>query len=192
MLKTIVLAMIPIFVAIDAIGLVPMYIALTDGQTEQEKRRIIAQSLMTATALAVAFIVAGKSVFGYLGIELGDFMIAGGVILFCLALTDILKPTRKPQIPDSYLGTVPLGTPLIAGPALLATALVVLEQYGMTATIAAVVANLLLAGLILGVSTFLIRLLGQAGTKALSKIISLLLAAYAVMLIRKGLIEFFG
>ena len=192
MFQNILLAMIPIFVAIDAIGLVPMFIALTEGRDEPDKRRIIIQSLMTATALAVTFILGGKAVFGYLGIELGDFMIAGGVILFCIALTDILRPTRPHQIPDTYLGTVPLGTPLIARPALLATSLVVLDEHGMAATLIAVIANLLLAGVVFSLSSFLIRLLGVAGTKALSKVISLLLAAYAVMLIRRGLDGFGG
>lgn len=191
MLK-IVLALIPIFVAVDAIGVMPIYVSLTEGLTAKEKHRIITQSMVTAAALAISFIFIGKGVFHVLSITIGDFMIAGGAILFCLAITDILNPVKKRRIPSEELGAVPLGTPLIVGPAVLTTSLLIITEYGMVATLISVVANILLAGLVFSASGFLIKILGEAGTKAISKIVSLLLAAIAVMLIRKGLEPFFG
>ena len=91
-------------------------------------------------------------------------------------------------MPSKDLGAVPLGTPLIVGPAVLTTSLLMRSQYDLLPTVISLIANILVAGLIFRGSVWLIKLLGEAGTKALSKIMSLLLAAIAVMLIRKGIL----
>jgi len=150
------------------------------------------QSMLTALCLAICFILVGKAVFKLLGITIGDFMVAGGAILFFIAITDIINPVKKRRIPVEELGAVPLGTPLIVGPAVLTTSLVIVSQYGLFPTMVSVLANILLAGLIFGSSSALIKIVGESGSKALSKIMSLLLAAIAVMLIRKGLVLLFA
>ena len=190
--KDILLSFIPIFVAVDAVGVLPIFVSLTEGMTSEEKTKTIIQSMFTALGLAVGFIFLGKAVFKLLGITLGDFMIAGGAILFCLAITDIINPVKRRRIPTTELGAVPLGTPLIVGPAVLTTSMLTISQYGLWATLVSVLANVALAGAIFGVSSALMKVLGEGGTKALSKIASLLLAAIAVMLTRKGLMEFLG
>jgi multiple antibiotic resistance protein len=181
-----------LFVAVDAIGLLPIFVSLTEGLSKSEKNKIIVQSMLTAFLLAVSFILVGKVVFRLLGITIGDFMIAGGALLFCIAIMDIINHTKQRRLPEANLGAVPIGTPLIVGPAVLATSLVIMPQYGLLPTIISVIANILFAGLIFGGSLGLIRVLGEAGTKALSKIMSLLLAAIAVMLMRKGIMMFIG
>jgi multiple antibiotic resistance protein len=190
MLRNIILSFIPIFVAVDAIGVLPIFVSLTEGLEQKEKTKIIVQSMLTASGLAVGFILVGKLVFRVLGITIGDFMIAGGAILFCLAIADIINPVKKRRIPGKELGAVPLGTPLIVGPAVLTTSLVIVSHYGLIPTFLSVIANILLAGLVFSLSSKLMGFLGEAGSKALSKITSLLLAAIAVMLIRKGLEQF--
>lgn len=190
MLKDILLALIPMFVAVDPIGVMPIFVSLTEGLSRQEKHRIILQSMLTAAAVAVGFICVGKGVFHLLGITIGDFMAAGGAILFCLAITDILNPVKARRNPGDPLGAVPLGTPLIAGPAVLTTSLLIISEYGIAATLISVIANILLAGVVFAASDVLLKALGEAGTKAVSKVFSLLLAAIAVMLIRKGFQQF--
>jgi len=190
MLKNILLSFIPLFVAVDAIGVLPIFVSLTEGLEQKKRAQIIIQSMLTACCLAIGFILVGKLIFNLLGITMGDFMIAGGAILFCLAIIDVLSPTKKRRIPSDELGVVPLGTPLIVGPAVLTTSMVIISQYGLYPTIISVLANILVAGLIFRASFVLIKILGEAGSKALSKITSLLLAAIAVMLIRKGLEQF--
>jgi multiple antibiotic resistance protein len=190
MLKNILLSFIPIFVAVDAIGVLPIFVSLTDGMEQKERIKVILQSMITAIILAMGFILIGRLVFRLLGIEMGDFMIAGGAILFCLAIIDIVNPTKKRRIPGNELGAVPLGTPLIAGPAVLTTSILIISEYGLTATTISIIANILLAGFIFKSSFIIMKVLGVAGTKAMSKIVSLLLAALAVMLIRKGLGQF--
>ena len=190
MINNIMLAFIPIFVAVDAIGVLPIFISLTEGIDKKEKLKIISQSIMTAFGLAFGFIFLGKAVFNILGITIGDFMIAGGLILFCIAIIDILRHDKSRRIPTSELGIVPLGTPLIVGPAVLTTSLMIISTYGIYATLISVFVNVLLAGIIFSFSEVLIKGLGEAGTKALSKITSLLLAAIAIMMVRKGILMF--
>jgi len=190
MVRNILLSFIPIFVAVDAIGVLPIFVSLTEGMEPSQRTKIIIQSMFTALCLAVGFIFLGQAVFKVLGITIGDFMIAGGAILFSLAITDMVNPAKKRRIPNQELGVVPLGTPLIVGPAVLTTSLVIISQYGLLATLISVLINILLAGIIFNLSSVLIKVLGEAGSKALSKITSLLLAAIAVMMVRKGLIQF--
>ncbi len=192
MLKDIFLSLIPIFVAVDAIGVLPIFVSLTEGTESRQKTKIIIQSMFTALCLAVGFIFLGKAVFKLLGITIGDFMVAGGAILFSLAVTDIINPVKRRRIPDKELGAVPLGTPLIVGPAVLTTSLVIVTHYGLFATLISIFVNILLAGAIFSLSSVLIKVLGDAGSKALSKVMSLLLAAIAVMMVRKGILIFLG
>ncbi len=190
MLRNILLSFIPLFVAVDAIGVLPIFMSLTTGLKQKELSKIIVQSMFTAIGLSLGFVLVGKAVFGILGIEMGDFMIAGGAILFCLAIIDIVNPTKERRMPGPALGAVPIGTPLIAGPAVLTTSMLSVSQYGVLPTIISVLFNILLAGLVFRLSPGLMKFLGEAGSKALSKIFSLLLAAIAVMLIRKSLMQF--
>lgn len=192
MLRNILLAFIPVFVAVDAIGVLPIFATLTGGLSEKQKARIIYRSMLTAIALAAGFVLVGKLVFKWLSIEVGDFMVAGGAILFCIAILDIVTPEKKRRIPEEDFGVVPLGTPLIVGPAVLTTSMVVISEYGEAATLVSVVANILFAGLCFRFSFVLMRLVGKGGSRALSKIASLLLAAIAVMLIRKGIVSLLG
>ena len=192
MIKNIFLAFIPIFVAVDAIGVLPIFVSLTHGIKKKERGQIILRSMITALCLAVGFIFLGKAVFKLLNIAMGDFMIAGGVILFSIALIDLINPGKRRRIPTNELGVVPLGTPLIVGPAVLTTSLIIIDEYGMSPTLISVFLNILLAGYIFSLSEIMIKHLGEAGSKALSKVTSLLLAAIAVMMIRKGIGQFLG
>jgi len=191
MIKNILLAFIPIFVAVDAIGILPLFVSLTEGTKEKEKARIIFQSMVTAMCLAVGFIFLGNAVFTLMGITLGDFMVAGGSILFYIAVADIRGPGKGASYANQELGAVPLGTPLIVGPAVLTSSLIMRGEYGLLATLISVLVNIVLAGIILSLSGAIIKVLGKSGSRALSKVTNLLLAAIAVMLIRKGIVQIF-
>ncbi|MBN2097032.1 MAG: MarC family protein [Candidatus Omnitrophica bacterium] len=188
MLKDFFLAFIPLFVAVDAVGVLPIFVSLTEELSQKEKIKVIAQSMFTAILLALGFIFLGQAVFRFLNITIGDFLIAGGLLLFCIAIIDIINPVKKRRIPSNELGSVPLGTPLIVGPAVLTTSLIIMQQHGLMPTLIAVIANVFLAGIIFLLSNIVIRILGIAGSRAVSKIASLLLAAIAVMMVRRGVI----
>ncbi|MBF0489247.1 MAG: MarC family protein [Candidatus Omnitrophica bacterium] len=190
MTDQILLAFIPMFFAMDPIGILAIFSGLTQDLTIDQKRRIIIQSLMTASLVAIGFIFLGKAIFNFLGISMGDFMIAGGVILFCLSMVDMLgqeSATRNPKSVD--IGAVPIGTPLIVGPAVLTMALMLTNQFGSGIALIAVLSNIAIVAVVFFFSDILIRLLGTSGSRALSKVMALLLAAIGVMMIRKGVIE---
>ncbi len=192
MIKNILLALIPVFIAVDAIGLTPIFISYTFGLAKEEKKKIILQSMVTAGALTISFIFIGKWIFNILGLKIGDFMVAGGILLFCIAILEIVGPEKKDKISQKDIGVVPLGTPLIAGPAVLTTSLIIIEEYGLIATLLSVVMNILITGGIFSISSIIQKILGENGTRALSKITNILLAAIAVMMVRRGLISLLG
>ncbi|MBN1622003.1 MAG: MarC family protein [Endomicrobiales bacterium] len=186
-IKNILLAFIPLFVAVDAIGVLPIFVSFTQDLEKNEKSKVIIQSMTTALCVAVGFIILGKSILRFLGITTGDFMIGGGAVLFCIAIIDIISSDKIRRRPSKELGAVPLGTPLIVGPAVLTTSLILIPEYGFYATLISVFINILLAGIIFYFSNILRKLLGDTGSKSLSKVMALLLAAIAVMMIRKGI-----
>lgn len=179
------LAFVPLFVAVDIIGTLPMFLGLTDGMPTDQRRHIIRQSILTALPVAVGFLYLGQFLFDWLGITMNDFMVAGGVLLFIIATIDLISGMKYARRIDT-IGAVPLGIPLIVGPAVLTTELMLVDIHGHTATILAIVINIGLAGLVLLTADFWSRLLGKAGSQAFSKVASLILAAIAVMMIRKG------
>jgi multiple antibiotic resistance protein len=187
MMRQILLAFVPVFVAVDPLAILPIFMSLTKGLTQDQKKKIIIQSVITAISVAIFFIFLGKATFKLLGITIGDFMVAGGIVLFCIAVIDLLVPGKKRREPADELGAVPIGTPLIVGPAVLTTCLIIIDQYGIVATITSVVVNVVLAGVLFFISEKVVKVVGKAGVNALSKIMALLLVAIAVMMIRKGI-----
>lgn len=191
-MKEFFLTFIPIFVAVDPVGLVPILVSLTQNCDAAVKRKILIESTITALVLSLGFMLAGQAVFRFLGVSVGDFMIAGGVILFCIALMDLLSASFKQRpLPVGDLGAVPIGTPLIAGPALLTTSLMLMNQHGFWLTAVCVVVNILLTGILFVLFEKLLTFIQLSAVRAFSKIVSLLLAAIAVMMIRRGMETFF-
>jgi multiple antibiotic resistance protein len=164
-----------------------VFLNLTEGIDTKELRKILLQSLITAMIVALVFIAIGEFVLRLLGISVADFMIAGGILLFGLSLSELLTLEKQRHNVDAEaLGAVPIGVPLIVGPAVLTTTLLLLRQYGFLPTFVSLIGNICIAGVVLWFSPSLHRLLGKAGAKAVSKLASLLLAAIGVMMVRKG------
>lgn len=181
-------AFIPLFVAIDPIGLAAIFLGLGQNIPRERRQKIADQAVWTGGLVALGFLLLGKSVFSALGISVGDFQIAGGLILFILAAKDLISSAAESEkLPEDF-GVVPLGMPLIAGPASITTLLVLAqnEAIGLAVTLAALVANLVLVVLALHYSEALGRRVGATGMRAISKIIAMLLAAIAVAMIRQG------
>ena len=186
-LNDLIMAFIPLFVAIDVPGLVPLFISLTDGMTLKAKRRLIIEATMTAGAVALVFLILGKVIFKFLGITENDFRVGGGIVLLVLAVTDLLFPPSKQRSPESSAGIVPIGIPLIVGPAALTTILILVDSKGYVVTILSLFANLLIVWIVFRYSEVVVRLMGEAGSKAVAKVAALFMAGIAVMMIRVGL-----
>lgn len=180
-------AFIPLFVAIDPIGLAAIFLSLGRDTAPKTRQRIAHQATLTGGAVALLFLFLGQSIFTALGITVSDFQIAGGLILFILASRDLTHSASEEPVPlTGDFGVVPLGMPLIAGPAAITTLLLLVQTLGILVTLIALVVNLGLVALAFAYSDWLSRKIGSTGLRAISKIISMLLAAIAISMIRHG------
>ena len=191
-IKDVGLSFVPLLVAVDAIGVLPFILALTQDISPAERPRVIRYAMLTAFALGLGFIGIGKGIFFMLNIEVADFLVAGGLILLVLAIRHLMTGKiveLQPTISKDMIGVVPIGTPLVVGPAVLTTLLLLTEQYPLPAVVVALMLNLAFAWLVFAQANRVARLLREQGLRAVSQIASLLLAAIAVMMIRKGIVE---
>jgi len=191
-LRTFLQTFIPLFVAIDPFGMVPVFLGVTDGMSDARRRRVTFEAVTAATVICLAFMFLGESLFGFLGIRDFDFRIAGGVLLLVLAVYDLLIPGKPAVHEPDTVGIVPLAMPLIAGPATLTTTLVLVTRYGYFPTALGLSVNFLLLLATLCGASALARLLGVNTLRAASKLVMVLLAAIAVNLIRVGIAEAMG
>jgi multiple antibiotic resistance protein len=181
-------AFIPLFVAIDPVGLAAIFLGLGQDVDPARRQKIARQATWTGGLVALGFLILGQSVFKALGISVSDFQIAGGLILFILAAKDLVQSAAEPEkLPEDF-GVVPLGMPLIAGPASITTLLVLAQTQaiGLFITLVALAANLAVVVFALHYSEWLGRKISPTGMRAISKIVSMLLAAIAVSMIRRG------
>jgi multiple antibiotic resistance protein len=193
-LEPYILTFIPIFVAVDAIGNVPLFMSLVEGVSKKQRHRIIIESVATATVIAVLFMWLGKFILSLLGISIFDFQIAGGALLFIISVRLLLPGTQKSILSNGHdkgIGVFPLGTPLITGPAVLTTTLMMLDSFGPIPTFVSLIINMFIVWVTLVKSEYIIILIGANGSRAFSKIMYILLAAIAVMMVRRGIMGIF-
>lgn len=184
------LCFVPLFVAVDALGLLPVFMGLTQELPRARIRRIIGESVITAMIVALVFLFIGKGILTLLGITVADFMIAGGTLLFVLSLSDLIAAEkRRVQLQQGEVGAVPLGVPLMVGPGVLTTTILLIDQYGMVPTVSATIVNIVIAGMLFWMSGSINRILGRAGIRTISKLSSLILAAIGVMMVRKAIMQ---
>lgn len=190
-MESFVLCFVPLFVAVDAIGVLPLFMNLTEGIEQSKIKNIIIQSMITALIVALAFIAVGTATLKLLGISVADFMIAGGMLLFLISVRDVLSTEKKNYaIELESMGAVPIGVPLITGPAVLTTSMLLINEHSLFITSLAIIANILIAGAVFFMAPLINRIIGKTGSKTISKITSLLLAAIGVMIIRRGIAIF--
>lgn len=182
---------IPLFVAIDVLSVVPIFLSFTEKLDDGGKKKLITSATLTAFAIAIVFLLAGRLLFRFLGITENDFRIGGGIILLVLSIMDLLfsshqDAARSPMEMDS-LAVVPLGIPLIVGPTSLTTILILVDSYGYVFTFLSLVLNLMIVWLVFRYSKYIAKFMGKGGAKAFAKVSALFMTAIAVMMIRIGL-----
>lgn len=185
------LTFVAVFVALDVIGTLPMFISLTLHLSKKRRNEVVDTSMLVALLVALAFVFVGERVFHYLGITLFDFKIAGGIVLLLVSLADLVggPETVNKDRASGSTGIVPLAVPLITGPAVIATLVIHVSSVGYGITILALLVNYLLGWLVFRYSEKVTRLIGDDGTVVVSKIAALLLAAIAVAMIRGGVFD---
>ena len=189
------LTFVPLFVAMDAIGVLPILVPLTQDMKAKGRNRTVRLAVITALGLGLGFVAIGKGIFLFLGIEVSDFLVAGGLILFLLAAKDLITGKMmeaQASVGADMLGGVPIGTPLVVGPAVLTTLLILTDQYSIVIVIISFIVNLAIAWLLFAQANRVVAFLGQGGVRATSKIVSLFLAAIAIKMIRQGVLAALG
>lgn len=185
--NTFVITFVPLFIAIDAFGNLPFVLFLSEGLTTAERRRMVHIASLTALIVGLAFLFFGKLILDLMGISVGSFAIAGGIVLLVLSIKYMSTGHYVDIIKEEMVAVVPIGTPLIAGPATVTTLLILAGQYDILIVLASFVLNVFISWLVFMLSGYIVRFLGQGGLKAISKVFSLLLAAIGVSMIIRGL-----
>ncbi len=177
---------IPLFVATNIFMLLPIFISLTKEMSPQKRRVVIRDSILTAFIVSFLFFALGEVIFRIIGITADDFKIAGGLLLLIIAILDITRHIEEKLKTDIKLGVVPIGVPLIVGPAVLTNILLLVDHYGILPTVIALVLNLIIVWISLINAERITRLVGKGGILGIAKVMALLLASIAIMMIRIG------
>jgi multiple antibiotic resistance protein len=178
---------IPLFIVIDAIGDLLFLYKASEGLVRREQRKIAHTAVITAAIVGLAFLFFGTLILSAMNISVGAFVIAGGIVLLVLSINFLLKGHSVESEDNTKIAIVPLGTPLLAGPATITALLILVTQYQLYVVLISYLVNLLIAwGIFLGKDR-IIKIMGQGGVKAISNVFNLLLAAIAVSLVLHGL-----
>jgi multiple antibiotic resistance protein len=186
-LQSFVLTFVPLFIVIDALGNLPFIISLSEGMSTQKRRKMVHLATITATIVGLAFLFFGQFILNVLGISVGSFAIAGGIILLVLSIKYMTTGRMVEIIKEDMVAVVPIGTPLTVGPATITTLLLLATQFKLYIVLLSFGLNLLIAWIVFLQSNQIVRFMGQGGLIAVSRVFSLLLAAIAVSMIIRGL-----
>ncbi|MFK8137082.1 MAG: MarC family protein [Bdellovibrionales bacterium] len=190
-MSTFFVAFLPLFIAIDAIGILPTFLNMTAGNDQKERRKIVKNATVTALLIGVTFVFVGKYLFQFLGISMSDFKVAGGSLLFLFAIKDLtFSEGERKGTNDPHVGIVPIGMPLIAGPGVLTSMLLLVPTQGEALVVSAYLVNILIVFTVFWFSNHIIKLMGEAAAMAIGKLFAIFLGAIGVMMIRSGVTEY--
>jgi multiple antibiotic resistance protein len=192
-----------VFFVVDPFAAVPIFLAITAGQTPEQRRRTAARAALAAWLTLTIFGVTGGILFRLLGISLGAFEIAGGLMLLLMAIdmmratpsrTRSTKEEQAESVAKEDVAIIPLAIPMLAGPGAIATVMVLMKRAAWapvaTATVLAVVALTALACyLVLRAAATAGRFISHTTIHVFERVMGLLLAAVAVEFIAAGLRE---
>lgn len=182
-------AFIALFVIMDPIGSLPIFIGLTKGMPLKEVKKSVDKSVFVAAVLLFAFLFLGRQIFDHFGINLDSFQIAGGIILLILGIFYTLGLVHKIGRMQGNDLSVPLGTPLLTGPGAITTIVILVKEIGTLVTVVASFLTLLATWLILTNASRIYQVLGDHWTNVISRVMGIILAAVAVKFITRGIMS---
>jgi multiple antibiotic resistance protein len=181
-------AVISLFVVVNPLGKVPLFVTLTEKMEKQNKRLVSKNAIITTAVLLTIFAVAGIQVLSIFGISIYSFMVAGGILLFIISIEFLThgewRYSGSSVSGDS--GIVPLAFPLLAGPGAITTVMISLQAYGWVVSIISIVFVVLVTYLVLHVENPLLKILGSRGSTVTTRIFAIFLAAIAIQYIVEG------
>jgi multiple antibiotic resistance protein len=186
-IESFIMTFVPLFIVIDAIGNLPFVITLSEGLSSREISKMINIATITAAVVGLFFLFLGQLLLKVMGISVGAFAIAGGIILLVLSIQYMTTGRMVEIIKEEMVAVVPIGTPLTVGPATVTTLLLLATQFEIYWVLISFVVNIGIVYITFLLSGKLVKLLGKGGVKAFSRVAALLLAAIAVNMILRGL-----
>lgn len=194
---------VSIFAIMNPIGAVPTLMVLTENFKHEERMKVIRKSILVAGGMIIGFMLIGVYIFSVLGINISDFKVAGGVLLFKVAFdmlqgktsnTKLTQQEEQESVDREAVGIVPISTPLLAGPGTITTSIIYFNSGSTTIpekliVFGAVVVVLIASYIVLSLSTILFKKMGKTGSLLISRIMGLLLASIAVEFISTGIIS---
>jgi len=194
-------AFVTFFTVIDPVGLAPIVVGLTSQFTSAQRRSIVTRAAIISAGIILFFAVVGRFLLERLGIQLYAFNIAGGALLFLMAVDMLFgrqsgtRETREEEeeaMTREDISVFPLAIPLIAGPGTIATTILYVGQAAsnvldLLAVAAAIISSLLLAWIAMLSCAWITRRIGRTGTLVLSRILGILLAALAIQFMLNGI-----
>lgn len=199
-LPALIAAFTTLFIIIDPPGLAPVFIALTTGMTDRQRRAIAVRAFVVSVVLMMVFLFSGEAVLSFIGISMDAFRIAGGILLFLTALDMLFQKRQARREENAAEGQAehhddpsvfPLALPLIVGPGAITT-VILLSGQAQGATDMAAIAAMVIGVLVIVLVAFLIapaieRALGKTGLNIVTRLLGMLLAALAVQFVLDGL-----
>src|SRR3989338_7408216 len=180
-------AFFAIFVAMDAIGNLPILYLLTRKLSVRERNKNVDKAIFIATILLLVFLFFGTGILIYFGISFSSFRVAGGLVLLIIGLKIVLGLRLMEERAKKYeFAAVPLATPLIVGPAVITVTILLVSEFGFLIPLVAAAANLIAAWIILRQTELLFKILGRQGSEVIARITGLILTALAVEFIKQG------
>jgi multiple antibiotic resistance protein len=178
---------IALFVVIDPIGTVPLFIALTEKMRTQERKAVSKIAVITAGVLLIVFAVAGTQILSIFGITISSFMIAGGVLLFIVSIELLTYGAWRfgGTVPGES-GVVPLAFPLLAGPGAITSVIISFQAAGLLVTMLSIAIVIGITYVILLFVNPIHRVLGRRGSMIITRVFAVLVAAIAIQYIVQG------
>ncbi|WP_241153709.1 MarC family protein [Nocardioides pantholopis] len=178
---------VTLFVIMDPVGTVPIFLSLTSGRSADYARRAAGQAVGVSFFVIVAFAIFGQQILSYLHISLPALQCAGGLLLLLIALELLTGNEKEPTSATGNVAIVPLATPLLAGPGAIVAVMLFVERIDDVATFAAVAIGVIAMHACLWVamrfSLPILRLIRESGVLLVTRIAGLLLSAIAVQLV---------
>ncbi|MFB0504843.1 MAG: MarC family protein [Candidatus Bathyarchaeia archaeon] len=187
LLTQLVKATIALFVVVDPLGNVPIFISLTKSMNETQRKSTFRTATITGLMLLLAFALAGQQILILFGISLYSFMVAGGILLLIVAIR-LLVVGGWHETLDSpeAVGAVPIGFPLLVGPGAITTSILNLQSSGIIITLLSVLVTFIIVWFVLRYVNPIYRLLGKTGSLVVTRLMALFIAAIAVQYILQG------
>jgi multiple antibiotic resistance protein len=195
-----VTVLVTMFVVIDPIAIAPLFIAVTPGMNQAERRRIAWRACLIAGILLLVFAAFGEGLLGFIGISMPAFRVAGGILLFITALEMLFErrtKRREGQADDDERddpSAFPLAIPLIAGPGAIASVILLTSERpggeGLVTVAVITMLVLIVMGLTMQASGYLERVLGKTVINVITRLLGMLLAALSVQFVLDGLSAF--